>query len=315
MQRAWVTGAKGFIGRHVARRLAAGGTLVAGVGHGAWIDQHADAWGVGLWINGDVASANLDRLARQVGLPDVIFHLAGGSSVGRSLQTPEEDFRRSVVSTLQVLEWARTYAPTCRVVMASSAAVYGSGFSRPIHEADAPTPYSPYGYHKRIAELLVESYARNFDIRTATVRLFSVYGPHLRKQLLWDLCSRLRANPAVLSLGGSGDEFRDWFHVEDAAAYLIAAAAHASASGFVVNGGTGQPTSVREVTMHVCAAWGLSPELRFSGEARPGDPAYLVADPRLGQSLGLRPTVDWHRGVQEYVDWFRHMDGAIDADG
>jgi UDP-glucose 4-epimerase len=308
MERAWVTGAKGFIGRHLARRLAANGATVAGIGHGIWVEEHALPWGVSIWINGDVSQANLDRLARRADLPQVIFHVAGGSSVGLSLQTPEEDFRRSVESTLQLLEWVRNHAAETRVVLASSAAVYGGGYSRPIREDDLPSPYSPYGYHKRFSELLFESYARNFGVRTATLRLFSVYGPHLRKQLLWDLCSRLKTYPEVLRLAGTGDEQRDWFHVEDAAAYLAAIAQRASADGVVLNAGSGAGTSVRDIAGQVCAAWGHAPQLAFSGAGRPGDPACLVADVQRASAVGLRPSVEWRAGVGDYVAWFQRAE-------
>ena len=67
-----------------------------------------------------------------------------------------------------------------------------------------------------MTELLCESYARNFGLQTATVRWFSVYGPELRKQLLWDLCHRFKGRPATLEIGGTGNETRDWIHVTDA---------------------------------------------------------------------------------------------------
>ncbi|GAB4428618.1 MAG: NAD-dependent epimerase/dehydratase family protein [Chloroflexi bacterium OHK40] len=304
-----ITGARGFIGRYLARFLATRGAQVVGLGHGAWPQEQAQHWGVTTWINGDIVPANLDMLARNVGFPQVIFHLAGGSSVGFSLLAPEEDYRRSVESTLQLLEWMRSHAPAVRIVLASSAAVYGDGHCRPITEDAALAPYSPYGYHKRIAELLVDSYRLSFGLSTATVRLFSIYGPLLRKQLLWDLCARLQVAPKVLHLDGSGEESRDWLHVEDAAAWLAMAADHASPTGFVLNGGTGIATRVRAVADQVCRAWGLAPELRFSGHSRPGDPAYLVADPGVSQGLNLTPTIDWRTGIQQYVDWFRQTLG------
>ncbi len=304
MTTAWITGARGFIGRHLAHELAAQATAVAGIGHGAWPDHEAAQWGVTTWLNGEISAANLDRLVRQVGLPDQIFHVAGGSSVGMSLQTPEEDFRRSVNSTMQLLEWVRTHAPAAPVVLASSAAVYGAGHTRPISEAAALHPYSPYGYHKRMTELLGESYAQHFGLQVAVVRLFSVYGPELRKQLLWDLCTRLRSQPAVLSLAGTGQEARDWIYVADAAR-LLAQAAQPSAPYTVVNGGAGQAVTVAEVVAQLGAAWGWLPEVRFTGEPRVGDPQYLVADPAQAQRLGYQPQTDLAAGIAAYVAWFR----------
>jgi UDP-glucose 4-epimerase len=305
MDVAWVTGARGFIGRHLALALARRDMRVAGLGHGAWTEAEAASWGVSLWINGDVSQPNLMRLVHHTGVPGMVFHLAGGSSVGLSLQTPEEDFRRSVVSTVQLLEWLRHHAPRARVVLASSAAVYGAGYDRPIGEQDPTAPYSPYGYHKRAAELLCESYSKNFAAMTAVVRLFSVYGPELRKQLLWDLCTQLKANPERVLLAGSGLERRDWLHVTDAAEYLIQAGAHTSPEGFVVNGGTGCGVTVLEIAESVRSLWNSRAPICFSGKSRAGDPFCLVADPLVGQSLGLHPSMAWLPGVEDYVTWYR----------
>jgi UDP-glucose 4-epimerase len=190
-------------------------------------------------------------------------------------------------------------------VLASSAAVYGAGHSQPIREADALLPYSPYGSHKRIAEELFASYGRNFGLNVATVRLFSVYGAELKKQLLWDACGRLAKDASQLTLGGTGDELRDWLHVSDAAAVLQQAAIQACAAGYTVNGGTGVAVSVRQVAEQLCAVWGAGTVLGFSGQGRAGDPQYLVADVAEAAALGFAPRTAWQAGVADYVAWFK----------
>ena len=80
---------------------------------------------------------------------------------------------------------------------------------------------SPYGQHKLMMEQMCRSYAVTFGIRSTVARLFSVYGPYLRKQLLWDLCSRLRSGEQTLVLGGTGAEMRDWTDVRDVARFLV----------------------------------------------------------------------------------------------
>jgi UDP-glucose 4-epimerase len=304
MKTAWITGIKGFIGRHLSKRLARSGVKVAGVDLSAWPEDDAAGWGAASFVCGDLSFSNLDELASKNGTPDCIFHLAGGSSVGLSIQTPEEDFRRTVDSSLLLLEWIRNRADKTKVVLSSSAAVYGAAYSRPISENAVTMPYSPYGYHKRISELLFESYSRNFGLKTAVVRLFSVYGPELRKQLLWDLCTRLREKPSNLFLSGTGTEKRDWLHVEDAADYLIRAGDLAGEQNFIINGGTGTGVEVRDIARRMADAWGFDVEIGFSGISRPGDPPYLVADTSLGTSLGFSPGTDWRAGVREYFIWF-----------
>ena len=84
MAQIWITGTRGFIGRHLASWLSRQGHTVVGIGHGPWPTAEAQAWGVQRWLNGGIHASNLQQLLRDSGSPDYIFHLAGGSSVGAS---------------------------------------------------------------------------------------------------------------------------------------------------------------------------------------------------------------------------------------
>jgi len=311
MKTVLITGARGFVGRHLARELNQQGIQVCGIGHGAWTEAECSEWGINYWINGDVSKRNLEIIQANFNTPDVVYHLAGGSSVGPSLSAPEEDFRRSVLSAAELLEWARIEAPEARLVLASSAAVYGAGHISKIQETDALSPYSPYGYHKRIAEELFESYGKNFGLHVAIVRLFSVYGAELKKQLLWDVCTRLNKDPSTLQLGGTGDELRDWFHISDAVKLLRIAAECSNTDGFYINGGNGLAITVRQIAEHLCIEWGQNTQLEFSGIGRQGDPQYLVANIDKANSLGFDPQMTWQKGVSNYVEWFKHINMKV----
>ena len=307
----WITGARGFIGRHLARHLAGQGFAVYGVGHGAWPASEAAHWGVSGWVNGSISGSNLNALCRTSGPPATVFHLAGGASVGSAIANPHEDFSRTVGSTAALLEWLRQVSPQTALVAASSAAVYGARHSGAISEDAVARPYSPYGYHKHMMEQLCGSYGASYQLRSVMLRLFSVYGAGLRKQLLWDLCTRLAGAGERVELGGSGEELRDWVEVRDAAASLAAAATLATPAAPVLNVGTGVATPVRRIAAMAVAAWspgrdGL--EVRFNGVAREGDPFSLQADTRRMVAHGIRCTMDLERGIADYVRWFRMQD-------
>jgi UDP-glucose 4-epimerase len=304
----WITGTHGFIGRHLAAYLNSAGCRVAGIGHGQWPEMEASLWGVSFWLNGEIQQSNLGQLLNIAGLPDVVFHLAGGSSVGAAMANPYEDFRRTVVSTAELLEWLRQHSPDTRLVSVSSAAVYGAGHSGNISKVANLSPYSPYGAHKLIMEELCRSYGSNFGLRVVVPRLFSVYGPELKKQLLWDICSRLESGVAPLVLGGSGNELRDWTDVRDVVRALSMLRFKASDSVPAINVGTGTGTMVQAIAGWVTQFWmernGGTVTVEFSGKSRPGDPVSLIADNRKLEDIGFNWKVPLKDGLEEYVKWF-----------
>ena len=311
MKFAFVTGAHGFIGRHLSKELFLNGFSVAGLGHGAWPEVEAAQWGISHWLNGTVDTVNLDVLRRLAHTPEVVFHLAGGASVGASLANPREDFYRTVTTSAELLEWIRQHMPSTRVILVSSAAVYGNSCQNTISESSALKPYSPYGVHKRLMEELGQSYSDNFGLSVVIARLFSVFGPDLRKQLLWDLCTKLATGASQITLGGTGHEMRDWTDVSDVVNCLIGLAGQGLEGFNVFNIGTGIGTSVREVASHVSASWqahgGQFTELVFSGESRPGDPLTLVANCDKLQKMDLCCCQPLAKHLDSYVQWFRSL--------
>jgi UDP-glucose 4-epimerase len=302
----WITGANGFIGRYLARELADAGHEVHGIGHGAIGDPEKRRIGLRSWLNGEIDAANLNAMASEHGLPSKVFHLAGGSSVGLSIALPLEDFSRTVTSTARLLEWLRGTAPESRLIAASSAAVYGAEHPGPIAEQAALTPMSPYGQHKLMMEQLCQSYAVTFGIRSTVVRLFSVYGAHLRKQLLWDICNRLQQGERTLMLGGTGREIRDWTDVRDVVRLLAKIGNQPQQeTSRVINGGSGRGVSVAEVANLLVKHWGSDVTVGFSGVVRAGDPFSLLADDANLRKLPFDWQLPVGRGLEDYMNWFK----------
>jgi UDP-glucose 4-epimerase len=155
-----------------------------------------------------------------------------------------------------------------------------------------------------MAEQMVTSYSRQFGTSAAIVRLFSVYGCGLRKQLLWDACRKFANNDTTFM--GTGDEVRDWLHVEDAATLLMAAVEHASPECPTVNGGSGQGVTVRDVLLRLGSSL-LQTEIlpSFSGAQRTGDPTRYIADTAGSRAWGWLPARRWTEGIEEYATWWK----------
>lgn len=303
---ALVTGGFGFLGRAVARELHRQGLRVHGIGRGHWPLHQARASGFDTWLDAGISLAALMSLEEPI---DFVVHCAGGSSVGYSIQHPLDDFSKTVQGTAELLEWLRLKSPGSLLVYPSSAGVYGAKPDAPIRESDPLTPISPYGYHKKIVEDLLSAHSAAYGRRVAIIRFFSIYGPGLTKQLLWDAAMKLRAAGAgSAEFWGTGEETRDWIHSADAAG-LIWAASRSQESFSILNGASGRRITVRETLEELRAALGCSATVRFNNQAREGDPRFYHADIARAGALGWRPAISLPDGIREYARWLGRQTG------
>jgi UDP-glucose 4-epimerase len=301
---AFVTGAGGFIGSAAAAAFGRAGWRVAALGHARrWADVGPHPVPPAPWFERDIGAPGLAAARRAVGRPEVIFHAAGGGSVGASLADPVADHRRTVGSLAETLAFMAAEAPDARLIYPSSAAVYGEAAAGPIPESLPAAPVSPYGRHKAEAErLILEATGAGLD--ATVLRFFSVYGPGLRKQLLWELGNRLLAAPAQVELAGHGDEARDFLFIDDAVGLIgLAAGLERQAAPLIVNGGAGRPASVRQIAEALVAALGVRSRVVFNGEVREGDPRSLVADVARAEALGFRPATPLADGMARLARW------------
>jgi len=283
---ALVTGGAGFIGSRVAAQLQSAGWTVATAGRGC-----------------SVETITCDALAGMGQKIDLAVHCAGGASVAMSIGDPSGEFAKSVPPTVELLEFIRRHHASASVVLVSSGAVYGQAASFPTAETAPTQPVSPYGLHKMVMEDIGRFYGRAYGMRIAIVRLFSVYGEGLRKQLLWD-ASR-KALTGDLTFSGTGSEVRDWLHVSDASSLIALVGCSASPEAPVFNGGSGTGSTVATVLERLFRALGVAGIAKFSGAVRAGDPVSFVADVRRAAALGWAPRVALDEGVTEYARWFR----------
>jgi UDP-glucose 4-epimerase len=188
------------------------------------------------------------------------------------------------------------------VVLLSSAALYGNAPATPQAEHETRAPVSLYGVAKAQAEQLAAYYAVQQGLQATVVRFFSVYGPGLRKQLLWDAMLKFGAGGSEFF--GTGAERRDWVHIDDVCRFIDRLLAVPQTSALDVFNCAGSAATTGEVLAHLASAAG-APAPTFNGRTRPGDPACLVADcSKAERELGWRAQVAWRDGVTGYARWF-----------
>jgi UDP-glucose 4-epimerase len=297
-----VTGGAGFIGSHLVDALLARGDEVHVVDNLATGSRENLAPAATLHEL-DIRDEAVEELAGRV-QPEVVFHLAAQADVGTSVERPEFDADVNVIGTVRMLEAAR--AAGARVVFTSSGgAIYGE-CARPASEDDELQPLSPYGTSKLAGEEYLATWNRLYGAGHVACRLANVYGPRqlptLEGGVIAIFLDRLRDGQETV-IFGDGEQTRDFVHVGDVVAGLLAAAA--SPGGGIYNVGTGVASSIREVHRGCAEAAGVEQEPRFDA-ARPGDLRDSVIDSsRAARDLGWRAATELADGLAQTWKWVR----------
>lgn len=284
--RVLVTGADGFVGRHLCARLeraahelvrASGPTSVAG---------HESL---------DVTVADSVEALVQRHRPDAVVHLAGFSSVGASHREPLQCFRVNALGTVHLLESLRRHAPACRVLLVSSGEVYGqTALGELATETSALQPLSPYASSKAAAEVVGLQYAR-LGQHVMVARPFNHLGRGQHPGfVLPTFAAQLRAigrgeQPPRLAVGNL-EPIRDFSHVDDVVdAYALLLTQ--GKSGTITNVSSGVGRSVRQLLEQLISTSGLAVTVEVDpARFRPSDAAHLVGSSALLRSLGWMPT-------------------------
>jgi UDP-glucose 4-epimerase len=305
--RVLVTGAAGFIGSHLCRRLVAEGSQVVGFDNLSAGDPAnlADVPEV-LLVEADLRDG--DAVADAARGCDAILHHAARKSVPLSVQEPEEFVEVNVRGTLNVLLAAREGPATA--VFASSSSVYGDQEIFPLREDAQPRPRSPYAATKLAGEALFGSWWHSYRVPTITLRYFNVYGPgqdpaseYAAVIPRFVTACLTGATPVVY---GDGKQGRDFTYIDDVVdANLLALRAPERAFGRVLNAGAGRPpTTINQLLELVARHAGASPE-PVHEPPREGDIRRSEADIALARELiGYAPEVSIDEGIRRTVEWF-----------
>lgn len=305
-----VTGGTGFIGSHLVEALLGAGAVISVLRQ----KQSPTIPNLeGMTDNICIIQADLleSRSLEFLGEDqfEYLFHLSANTDFQSSIINPIKDLQQNTISTLNILEKLKKISPETRIIFASTAYVFTGGSETPIKEDDATHPLVPYGISKLASERYVSTYSSLFGLRTATVRMFSVYGPRLQKQIVYDFMRRLTADPTRLEILGSGTETRDMSYVGDVVRGLTLVAEAAPLVGEAYNLASGQQTTTLQIAQEIAQSIGIEPAFEFTGNDRTGDPRCWFADTSRIRALGYRPQVDFGTGIRKTLDWFRAKQG------
>jgi dTDP-glucose 4,6-dehydratase/UDP-glucose 4-epimerase len=235
---------------------------------------------------------------------DVCINASGSAHVGFSFENPSKDFELNVVNVQKILVAIRDYNPDCKFINFSSAAVYGNPKILPITENTPCKPLSPYGFHKLQSELLLTEYHKFFGLKTCSLRVFSAYGPRLKKQLFWDLYQKSHQSN-VISLFGTGNETRDFIYIDDLLQIIDLVIQHSTFQGSIYNVASNTETTIAEAAKIFIKAFSPEKKVVFNGEVKVGDPNNWLADMQILKEKGFEPQFNLSLGLKKYAVWLK----------
>ncbi len=304
-----VTGGAGFIGSNIVRKLVERGERVRVLDDFSTGKKENLA---GLEEKVEIVEGSfIDRDLVSRALKDVRYVLHQGAipSVPRSVANPVRSNEANVTGTLNLLEGARE-AGVERFVYAASSSAYGDTEVLPKVEDMPSNPLSPYAVGKFTGELYARVYASIYELPTVSLRYFNIYGPYQDPASEYAavipkfILAMLKGEAPVIY--GDGEQSRDFTYIDNAvAANLLACKSERVGRGEVINVACGERFTLNRLLELLNEIMALEVEPDYA-EARAGDVKHSLADiNRAEKLLGYRVEVDFRKGLERTVEWFR----------
>ena len=318
--RTLVTGGAGFIGSHLSEALIDIGADVivlddlTGTGGAANnLDSFRDRAGSRLrFVEGSILDRKLlDELFTGC---RYVFHQAAWGSVPRSVEMPTKYHEINTTGTANVLEAARQ-TKVARIVFAASSSAYGDSETLPKIETMPVRPKSPYAATKVAGEAMLRAYAGCYELDTASLRYFNIFGPRQNANsayaaVIAGFAKALLAGKRP-TIYGDGEQSRDFTFVDNAVhANLLAARCEKRVGGEVMNIACGKRVTVNELAVKMAAVLGR-PDLQAEhAPERKGDVKHSLADlKKANDTIGYQPIVDIDRGLEVTCRWYQETLG------
>jgi nucleoside-diphosphate-sugar epimerase len=311
MKQYLVTGGAGFIGSHIVQALLEKNAVVrvldnfsSGKHQNIDVLMKSKTAGRLEVYEGDIRDPV--KVAEVVAGVDAIFHAAAFVSVPESMDKPQECFDVNITGTTVLFEAARK-AGVRRVVIASSAAVYGDADVMPIVEDIELRPMSPYAVSKRITEMLGELYTRSFGLEVVSLRYFNVYGPRQQPDSMYAAAIPIflgrMMNDNSATVFGDGTQTRDFVFIDDVVRANLIAAEQPAAAGHSFNVCSGCEISVLDLLKVIHELFPNAPESVFSTR-RVGDIYKSIGSPEFSKRiLGFDAQIDLAAGLKKTSEW------------
>jgi UDP-glucuronate 4-epimerase len=321
-----ITGASGFIGFYLSRRLLEQGCRVIG------IDNINDYYDVNLkyarleklrpfesftFVKGDISDKAMIMKTFEEYKPNIVVNLAAQAGVRYSIENPEVYIRSNIIGFFNILEACR-YNPVDHLVYASSSSVYGSNKKVPFEETDfVDHPVSLYAATKKTNELMAHTYSHLYKIPATGLRFFTVYGPMGRPDMAYFGFADKYFKGEPIKIFNNGDFehdlYRDFTYVDDIVEGIERLLSNPPAEKIphsVFNIGNNNPEKLMIfiTTLEKCLGKALGRKVEFEKIFEPlkaGDvSATYASTDKLKEAVGFKPSTLIEEGLQRFADWY-----------
>lgn len=321
-----ITGAAGFIGYFLAKRLLEEGYQVIGLDNmNDYYDPRLKAERLRLlepydrftFIKGDIADKQAITDIFEKYRPDIVVNLAAQAGVRYSLVNPDAYIQSNIIGFYNILEACRHY-PVKHLVYASSSSVYGANKKVPFEESDfVDHPVSLYAATKKSNELMAYTYSHLYDIPATGLRFFTVYGPLGRPDMAYFGFANKHFAGEPIRIFNNGDFendlYRDFTYIDDIieGVYRIMKKPPVGKDPHkVFNIGNNQPVKLMDfiATLEKAFSNSLGRKVQFEKifePIKPGDvPATYASTDLLNEEVGFKPNTPLAEGLQKFTDWY-----------
>lgn len=321
-----ITGAAGFIGFYLSKRLLEQGNRVIGV------DNINDYYDINLkhvrleqlhlfsqfeFIKADISDKNMITKVFEEYRPNIVVNLAAQAGVRYSIENPDVYIQSNIIGFFNILEACRNY-PVDHLVYASSSSVYGSNKKVPFEESDVVDhPESLYAATKKSNELMAHTYSHLYKIPATGLRFFTVYGPMGRPDMAYFGFTQKYFAGESIKIFNNGDFqndlYRDFTYIDDIVEgieRLLSKAPKEADPHKVFNIGNNSPEKLMVFieTLEKCLSRATGREVIFNKiyePIKPGDvPATYASTDLLQQAVGFKPRTSIEEGLQKFADWY-----------
>jgi nucleoside-diphosphate-sugar epimerase len=307
-----VTGAAGFIGSHLSRRLIREGLSVTGVDsftdyYPRWIKEKnlslIKEESKFSFIEEDINSLDLSQLLQGF---DCVFHMAAQAGVRASWGLSFSEYLRNNIEATQRLLEESKELPLHRFVYASSSSVYGYCTELPMSESSPLLPFSPYGVTKLAGENLCYLYSKNYGVPTISLRFFTVYGPGQRPDMAFHKFFKSVSENKPITVFGTGEQTRDFTFIDDIVNALLTCITDGRL-GETYNLGGGNRKMLKDLFPLFEEICEKKISIKWE-ENQKGDVPHTLADIQKAKNeLGFDPKMPIEEGLSEEWEWIKNL--------